>query len=141
MLQGHVTAVNANLTGHHPFLVKPHSLGLLSHYTAWVVQDWTQQQQRHKAALDTEIKTLRSQIGEACFAFDDSLVDLQMQRTAAESELTTVELQLASLVASHEQQLFLQSELEKVASEASRVHEQLDAKQALLSDVVQALIR
>ena len=100
-----------------------------------------QQQQRHKAALETEIKTLRGQIGEACFAFDDSLVVLQMQRTAAESELTTVELQLASLLASYEQQLFLQSELEKVARELGKVHEQLDAKQALVSAVIQALTR
>ncbi|KAL3139282.1 Cilia- and flagella-associated protein 43 [Trebouxia sp. C0009 RCD-2024] len=105
------------------------------------VQDWTQQQERHKAALETEIKTLRSQIGEACFAFDDSLVGLHMQRTAAESELTTVELQLASLLAAYEQQLFLQSELEKVARELSRVGSELHAKQALVSGVTQALIR
>ncbi|KAL3160747.1 hypothetical protein ABBQ32_010656 [Trebouxia sp. C0010 RCD-2024] len=105
------------------------------------VQDWIQQQQRHKAALETEIKTLRSQIGEDCFAFDDSLVDLHMLRTAAESELTTVELQLASLLASYEQQLFLQSELEKVARELSRVGGELEAKQALVSGVIQALTR
>ena len=100
-----------------------------------------QQQQRHKAALETEIKTLRNQIGEACFAFDESLVDLQMQRTAAESELTTVELQHVSLIEYYEQQQFLQSELEKIAQQLSRAHEQLDAKQALVSSVTQALVR
>lgn len=121
--------------------MKPQDLGPLQSDIACVVQDWTQQQERHKAALETEIKTLRSQIGEACFAFDDSLVGLHMQRTAAESELTTVELQLASLLAAYEQQLFLQSELEKVARELSRVGSELHAKQALVSGVTQALIR
>lgn len=129
------------LDQHALFGVKPQDLGPLQPHKACVVQDWIQQQQRHKAALETEIKTLRSQIGEDCFAFDDSLVDLHMLRTAAESELTTVELQLASLLASYEQQLFLQSELEKVARELSRVGGELEAKQALVSGVIQALTR
>lgn len=105
------------------------------------MQDWMQQQQRHKAALETEIKTLRSQIGEACFAFDDSLVNLQMQRTAAESELTTVELQHVSLVGFYEQQQFLQSELQKMLQQLSNLHEQLDDKRALVLSVTQALMR
>ena len=99
-----------------------------------------QQQQRHKAALETEIKTLRSQIGAACFAFDDSLLNLQMQRTAAESELTTVELQRVSLVGCYEQQQFLQLELQKMLQQLSKLHEQLDDKRALVLSVTQALI-
>ena len=100
-----------------------------------------QQQQRHKAALETEIKTLRSQIGEACFTFDGSLIDLQMQRAAAKSELTTVELQHVSVMASHEQQQFLQSQLQKMSQQLSKLHEQLDDKRALVSSVTQALLR
>ena len=100
-----------------------------------------QQQQRHKAALETEIKTLRSQIGQACFAFDDSLVNLQMQRTAAESELTITELQHVSLTGFYEQQQFLQSELQNTLQELSKLHEQLDDKHALVLSVTQALIR
>lgn len=109
--------------------------------TDWVMQDWMQQQQRHKAALETEIKTLRSQIGQACFAFDDSLVNLQMQRTAAESELTITELQHVSLTGFYEQQQFLQSELQNTLQQLSKLHEQLDDKHALVLSVTQALIR
>lgn len=108
--------------------------------TDWVMQDWMQQQQRHKAALETEIKTLRSQIGQACFAFDDSLVNLQMQRTAAESELTITELQHVSLTGFYEQQQFLQSELQNTLQQLSKLHEQLDDKRALVLSVTQALI-
>ena len=100
-----------------------------------------QQQQRHRAALDTEGKTLRSQIVEACLAFDDSLIELQQQRNAAEAELTTVELQQASLAVFYEQQQFLQAELKKVAQQLSRVHMQLDVKHGLVSDVTQALVK
>ena len=105
------------------------------------LQDWVQQQQRHKAALEVEIKTLRSQIGEGCFAFDDSLIELQLQRNAADSELTTAELQRVSLTASYEQQQNLQSELQKVAEQLSRVQQQLDVKHALADDVTQALVK
>lgn len=100
-----------------------------------------QQQQRHKAALETEIKTLRFQIGDSCFAFDDSLIELQLQRNAAESELTTVKLQQASLAVLCEQQQFLQAELEKLAQQLIRVQKKLDGKHGLVSDVTQALIR
>ena len=108
---------------------------------ACVVQDWMQQQQRHRAALETEIKTLRGQIGEACFAFDGSLIDLQMQHTAAQSELTTIELQHASLMGSYEQQQLLQSELQKMLQQLNKLHEQLNGKHALVLSVTQALIR
>lgn len=99
------------------------------------------QQQRHKAALETEIKTLRSQIGVACFAFDDSLMDLQMQRTAAESELATVELQHISLVGFYEQQQVLQSELEKTSQQLKQLQEQREDKHAMVLNVTQALTR
>lgn len=105
------------------------------------MQDWIHQQQRHKAALETEIKTLRSQIGVACFAFDDSLVDLQMQRTAAESELATMELQHISLVGFYEHQQFLQSELQKVSQQLNQSREQQEEKHALVSNVLQAVTR
>ncbi|DBA69301.1 TPA: Cilia- and flagella-associated protein 43 [Trebouxia sp. C0005] len=105
------------------------------------VQDWMQQQQRHRAALETELKTLRFQIGEACFAFDDTLIDLQISRNSAESEMTTVEMQQVSLAAFFEQQQYLHAELEKVAQQLSRVHKDLDAKQSLVSDVSSALIK
>ena len=107
----------------------------------WLLQDWMQQQQRHKAALETEVKTLRAQIGEACFGFDDGLIELQQQRNAADCELTTVELQQVSLAVFYEQQQFLQAELKKVAQQLSRVHIQLDAKHTLVSDVTQALVK
>lgn len=87
------------------------------------------------------MKTLHSQIGEACFAFDNSLVGLDMQRSAAESELTIVELQHVSLIGFHEQQQFLQSELQKMSQQLSKLHEQLDDKHALVLSVTQALIR
>lgn len=105
------------------------------------MQDWMQQQQRHRAALETELKTLRFQIGEACFAFDDTLIDLQISRNSAESEMTTVEMQQVSLAAFFEQQQYLHAELEKVAQQLSRVHKDLDAKQSLVSDVSSALIK
>lgn len=105
------------------------------------MQDWMQQQQRHTAALETELRTLRDQIGEACFAFDDSLLSLQIERKAAESELTTVELQQVSLAAFFEQQQYLQCELEKVTQQLGRVHQDLDAKQSMVFDVCQALTR
>lgn len=110
-------------------------------HITWVVQDWIHQQQRHKAALETEIKTLRSQIGVACFAFDDSLMELQMQRTAAESELATVELQCISLVGFYEHQQFLQSELQKLSQQLNQLREQREDKHALVSNVTQALTR
>lgn len=105
------------------------------------LQDWLQQQQRHKVALETELKTLRNQTGEACFAFDDRLIDLQIERNAAESELNTVELQQVSLAGFYEQQQYLHFELEKVAQQLMRVHDELKAKQALVSDVSQALVK
>jgi len=105
------------------------------------MQDWMQQQQRHRAALETELKTLRLQIGEACFAFDDTLIELQMARNSTESEMTTVELQQISLAAFFEQQQYLHAELEKVAQQLSRVHKDLDAKQTMVSDVSSALIK
>ena len=100
-----------------------------------------QQQQRHRAALETELKTLRLQIGEACFAFDDTLIELQMARNSTESEMTTVELQQISLAAFFEQQQYLHAELDKVAQLLSRVHKDLDAKQTMVSDVSSALIK
>ena len=105
------------------------------------MQDWVQQQQRHTAALETELRALRGQIGEACFTFDDSLLSLQSERKAAESELSTVELQQVSLAAFFEQQQYLHCELEKVTQQVGRVHEDLDAKQSLVSHVCQALTR
>ena len=107
----------------------------------YAVQDWQQQQQRHKAALETELKSLRSQIGEACFAFDQQLLQLKKQRFAAESELATLELQHVSLAAFYEQQQYLKVEAEKVAKHITRVQQELHIKQRLVNDVLEALAK
>ena len=107
----------------------------------YAVQDWHQQQQRHKAALETELKSLRSQIGEACFAFDQQLLQLKKQRFATESELATLELQQVSLAAFYEQQQCLKSEAERVAKQITRVQQELHIKQRLVNDVSQALAK
>ena len=82
---------------------------------------------------------MRSHIGEACFAFDQQLLQLKAKRSAAESELATLELQQVSLAAFYEQQHFLKSELDKVTQTSKVVRLELHSKQLLVTDVSQAL--
>ena len=100
-----------------------------------------QKQERHHAALETEHRSMKQAIGAACFAFDDSLLNLQQQRDESESALCMIQLQQAAITASHERQLHLQLELEKATQQLSKLSLELAGKQQMVNGVIQALTK
>ena len=104
-----------------------------------LMQAWLQKQQHHRTALQTEHRSLKQAIGAACFAFDESLIALQRERDAAEAALSMAGVQKAALLASHEQQLHLQLQLEQVAEQLRKVAEDVQSKRAMANDVIQTI--
>lgn len=105
----------------------------------YVAQAWVQKQERHNAALETEHRSLKHTIGSACFAFDESLVSLQLQRDAAEASLCMIQMQRAAITSSHEHQLHLQQQLERGTQQLSQLGIDLTSKQQMVKDVIQTL--
>ena len=103
------------------------------------MQAWMQKQQHHRAALQTEHRSLKQALGAACFAFDESLVTLQRERDAAEAAVSMAGVQKAALLASHERQLHLQLQLEQVAEQLHKMAEDLQSKRAMANDVIQTI--
>ena len=98
-----------------------------------------QKQERHHAALETEHRSLKQAIGAACFAFDESLLNLELQRDAAEASLCMIQMQQAAITASHEHQLHLQLQLEKAIQQLSKLGSELASKQQMVNGVIEAL--
>lgn len=98
-----------------------------------------QKQERHRAALETEHRSLKQAIGAACFAFDESLLSLQLQRNASEAALCMLQMQRAAVTAFHEHHRHLQLQLEKAIQQLSKVGSELSSKQAMVHDVITAL--